>query len=92
MPDNQTQAAAFTQDEVSSSDGNEFGKITLTVKNGTSVVPDNQTQTVTSTQDEVSSSGGKKEATTESGVPQTQAQVFVTSLGGKKATELKNLR
>ena len=95
VPDNQTQAAASTQDEVSSSGGTEFGKITLTVKDSTSpstsiVVPDNQqTQTVASTQDEVSSSGGTKEATTEFGVPQTQAQVFVASLGGKKATELE---
>ncbi len=54
-----------------------------------SVVPGNETQTVSSTQNEVSSSGGTKEATTKFGVPQTQAQVFVVSLGGKKATELE---
>ena len=63
-------------------------KITLKVKDD-SAVPDNQTQAAASTQDEVSSSGGTKEATTEFGVPQTQAQVFVASLGGKKATELE---
>ena len=91
MPDNQTQAAASTQDKVSSSGGTDFGKITLTVRDGTCTVPDNQTQAVASTQDKVSFSGYKKGATTEFGVPQTQAQVFIASLGCKKATELEKL-
>ena len=66
-------------------------KITLKVKDD-SALPNNQTQAAAFTQDEVSSSGGTKEATTEFGVPQTQAQVFVASLGGKKATGLEKLR